>query len=99
MAEFKTEWNPRYVAYARAFGSLPEDMLAKHTDADGVVNMSEFMAWIQVQWQEFERTHKPLRIGRTSAHDVYLWRQMNMDAFDIWLQAGYDPLPIERDRK
>lgn len=47
------EWNPRYVAYARAHGNDPEAQLAADRIAWPGGVMAGFTLWIGEQWAEW----------------------------------------------
>ncbi len=48
------EWNPRYVAYAKAHNMTPEEM-----QASGKSN-AEFIAWINEKWRKWDHIHPEL---------------------------------------
>jgi hypothetical protein len=83
--------NPRYLAYCRAHGRTPAEML-EHDDKEWPGGkMTGFILWLDEQWMEFEKRHQP-PLRRISQADRGLWRVSNTDAFDVWLQDAYPPL-------
>lgn len=75
-------WNPRYVAYAKAHHKSPAEMLA-HDEYEWPGGcMAGFMDWLGEQWDTFEDAHAT---GKISVYERSAWRLMNADAFDVWL--------------
>ncbi len=74
-----TEWNSRYVSYARTHGHTPETMLEHDEKAWPGGKMTGFMLWIQERWQEWDRAwgHKSNHVRSTSEHA----------AFTAWLEV------------
>jgi len=62
------EWNPRYVAYAKAQGKTPEEM---QKDQD---NYAGFISWINEKWRKWDHIHPEL-YGK---HE-YDWVQTQFD--------------------
>ncbi len=50
-------WNPRYLAYARAHGLDPDNMLARDAEAWPGGKMIGFMLWISGHWQAWRKEH------------------------------------------
>jgi hypothetical protein len=48
-----SDWNPRYVAYARAHGCEPEQMLVFDAERFPGGAMSGFVVWISERWREW----------------------------------------------
>lgn len=94
MAHTAKEWNPRYVAYAKAHDMTPEAMLAYDDVMWPGGLMCGFLVWMGEQWAAFARVpeHREYRIGAG-------WKVEGHAAFDLfinvpdainWLQAFYD---------
>lgn len=74
-----TEWNPRYVCYAKAHGKTPDGMLAYDRERFPGGVMGAFIIWIDQRWAEW-------RALRGRRHDDPLWIHDHED-FDAWLAA------------
>lgn len=81
------EFNPRYVAYAASFDNTPERQLEEDRVRWPGGVMCGFILWISRHWTDFERMHAPKMMARYG--DRELWRLMNAEAFDVWLQDKY----------
>ena len=68
MTEQQKEWNPRYVAYAKAHGKTPEEMQA------GQKNNVDFMIWINEKWKKYDKLHPELY-----GHHDYDWVHVQFD--------------------
>ena len=84
--------NPRYLAYCAAHGwRTPEAMLEHDKKLYPGGCMCGFILWMNEQWSDFETDH--VLQARRKGHDILItsfdrsvWRLMNADAFDMWLQ-------------
>lgn len=75
-------WNPRYVAYAKANGRTPRDQAACDEDDYPGGRMTGFVLWLRPQWVEFQTMH-----GCNSSSEVRLKLGMKTDfMFDEWLE-------------
>jgi hypothetical protein len=72
-------WNPRYVAYARAHGETPVEMLARDGAAWPGGRMCGFTLWIRERWREWDRAHPLADPDVRTAEDHA--------SFDAWLAA------------
>lgn len=52
------QWNPRYVAYAKAHGRTPEEMRAHDEEAWPGGRMAGFILWMNEQWERWRREHQ-----------------------------------------
>ena|SRR3990167_9693146 len=71
-------WQPRYLAYARAHGLSPEEMLAQDREAWPGGLMAGYITWINDEWADFDRDN-----GRPVHNPEYHAR------FDGWLQERH----------
>jgi hypothetical protein len=85
-------WNPRYVAYAKAHGRTPDEMLASDADRYPGGKMCGFTLWIRAKWSEWRKLFgpEPVKIRRLQgAPDLGYWDWHPGDAdhkhFDEWL--------------
>lgn len=51
------KWNPRYIAYAKAHGKSPDEMLASQK------SMAGFIIWIGEQVVDFREAHPEAFVG------------------------------------
>lgn len=72
-----TDYQPRYVAYARAHGRTPDEQLAHDEDRWPGGCMTGFICWIGERWQEWRRENG-------ISLDYPLSRKDHAD-FDQWL--------------
>jgi hypothetical protein len=56
-------WNPRYLAYCKAHGKTPEQMLAHDEDAWPGGVMCGFILWMSQKLREFSKAHPGAMIG------------------------------------
>lgn len=75
----RTEYQPRFVAYAKAQGLTCGEVLARDRKAGAV--MMPFMLWIQCAWAEWRRQFN-------IAKDAILSNEHHRE-FDIWLISVY----------
>ncbi len=77
----KTEWNPRYVLYAKANKQTPEEMLISDDNTWPGGKMCGFILWIGEKWNKFDKLfwneYGGLRLSGTGCH------------FDKWLEENY----------
>jgi hypothetical protein len=69
-----TEYNPYYIAYAKAHGMTPDEISARDKQERG--DMISYMEWIQGRWQEWAEQHGIKEI-RSQTHGP---------AFERWLE-------------
>ena len=75
------DWNPRYLAYARAQGEPdPEKMLEKDRERWPGGVMCGFSLWIQGKWQEW---YTLIGVGKMTIYDQRFYQDHK--AFDKWL--------------
>jgi hypothetical protein len=53
-----TDWNPRFVAYARAHGKSPEAMLEADRETWSGGKMAGFMLWMSERWREWRSINR-----------------------------------------
>ena len=76
-----TDWNPRYLAYAKAHGvDDPLEMMRRDAVEWPGGRAAGFQIWMSQQWQAWRK----LRGLRT---DDYLSEEQHAD-FDAWLSSG-----------
>ena len=68
-SEKPREWNPRYVAYAKAHGKTPEEMLALEIGENH--KFVNFIIWIHGKWAAFDKRHPDLKIRTERVHDIF----------------------------
>jgi hypothetical protein len=73
-----TDFQSRYVAYAKAHGKAPAEMLAADKEALPGGCMARFMVWIGERWTEWCREFK---------RDRYMLSEQDHADFDAWLKA------------
>lgn len=76
-----SNWNPRYVHYARVHKRTPEDMLTHDERRFPGGKMCGFILWIRKKWQQWDKL--PDHGGRFPGSCVA--RQEAHDDFDAWL--------------
>jgi hypothetical protein len=79
-------WNPRYVAYARAHGKRPEDMLAADKLAFPGGCMGGFICWIWANLARFAAAHPEAMIGGHVS---------DQGAWTAWLEKAQAIVPRE----
>lgn len=84
-----TEWNPRYVLYAKEHGKEPAEMVAYDAERYPGGKMAGFMVWISERWTEFDAFFGCKPGCEDSRTD------QRMKEFDDWLAQGH---PAEWDR-
>lgn len=75
------DWNPRYLAYARAHGRTPEEMVAyddQRREA-GTID-GGFVVWISERWREWAAL-RGIHPSQSYAH--------HHAAFDAWLMNRF----------
>lgn len=77
------QWNPRYVAYARAHHvDVPAEMLRRDQVAWPGGCMTGFILWLNERWREWDKLvgiRDPYQ-RELELHDAHEW-------FDLWLQV------------
>jgi hypothetical protein len=66
-------WNPRYVAYARASGKHPSQMLSLDRKRYPGGRMSGFIRWIDSKWRKWDQVHAHPRdhVRTVKEHDDF----------------------------
>jgi hypothetical protein len=87
-----TDFNPRYVLYAKAHGEQPEDILLRDEEAYPGGKMCGFILWMRRRINEAEKERPELFFfdGRHS-------RLYDQVGFDKWLKARVDELLKEEE--
>ena len=67
--------NPRYLAYCRAHGRTPDDMLAFDEQAWPGGKMCGFILWMSEQWAAFTKLYP---------HNIHIRTDEIHAAFDAW---------------
>lgn len=75
----ENEWNPRFVAYARANGRLPEEQREHDRALYPGGTMTGFVLWIGARWEEWRAAR-----GMRADHPL---SDVDHAAFDRWLNA------------
>jgi hypothetical protein len=77
--------NPRYLAYCRAHGKTPDEMLAQDREAYPGGCMTGFLLWNGAQLREFRKL-----IGAVPPYCSWLdpLGDADMERYDTWLQAS-----------
>lgn len=68
--------NPVYVAYAKAHGCTPEDMLEHDSNAWPGGCMCGFMLWVSEQKQKFWKACPSAFLDRYTINDVGKWLEL-----------------------
>lgn len=71
------QYNPRYVAYARAQGMTPDEMLESDALTYPGGKMTGFILWLNAKWREWDRLN-----GRREPHS-----DADHQLFDAWLEG------------
>ena len=50
-----TQWNPRYVLFAKHHGNTPDEQLQEDKEKRPGGCMRDFMKWIQEKWLEWDQ--------------------------------------------
>lgn len=78
--------NPRYVAYARAHGCSPEDMLKLDEEHYPGGRMAGFITWVSERWADW-------RVANDRPRDAILSSEDHA-SFDAWLESFVDGVTI-----
>ena len=76
------DWNPKYVAYAKAHGKTPDEMMAHDEAAWPGGVMCGFILWMSKQKQAFLKAHPEAFLDR--------WVISDHKAWDAWLKEAAD---------
>jgi len=91
MSADHADWNPRYVAYARAHGMTPQGMLAH--DMSRPSKMVPFMVWIHRQLARFGHRERALL-----DHDAFTaFCEASALNAEGWYEAHESVMPQEPD--
>ena len=84
----ETVVNPNYVAYARAHGKTPEEMMAYDTDAWTGGCMCGFIIWISEQKTAFFKIRPDAFWDRNTIGDIEAWCAFLQDVADKSAKLG-----------
>jgi hypothetical protein len=89
------EWNPRFVAYAKAHGQTPEGMLQNDKEKFPGGCMAGFMLWINTMRQKFFQQHPEHCFVRVSGKSFEAIA--NQEAWTEFLNNSANSCEVEND--